>query len=613
MSAAQINAAVMRAVYRQPSGFRAWCLNQVSIKDKETGRIVGPGEWELNILQERVCAVVEFCLTNNLPIRIIGVKPRQKGSSLIFTLLDKWFCEVYANTTGFIIGAKDENVQSLWDYVTLTVSTDQMNWGPHARVLGRQIVFGNGSQIRRDSVEGKHPGVGWDCRLMHLTECALWAEQGVKNARDMHARAMGGIEYLPGTCIIEESTSRGPAGLFFEHWTDAVTLEEFQADPFRCHGKFIRVEAGWQEFGRLCRMDLTEPQAYALESELEPWERAQRDRLKLDLEQCFWYRTILHQKYNGDRNMMAQEHPESSVQAFTASAPSVFDQDGLAVLEAHVELNRQKWQLGILHEVKGRVTFQATGPGAAMWHFLEQPMPGGEYLIGVDFMSGRALDAAAKRRDHHRITVYRKGRFENGVWKKGSIVAHTIWPCQWGLNVLEEEIWRISILFGRCLIVPERNFDGGVTRNLVNRGANVFFPRMEVDVSLVKRESRPAEYYGLQTSGGGKEADASKRAIVNALMVAILGYDKPGRGLVVDERTLHELRVFVQDKDGFYGALAGEHDDTVMALGFCVLLQNDATLYWPSPEESPEIYGDPMALERFRGRSGETVSLGLGL
>lgn len=604
---------LQRLAMRTTKGFRAWCQTQVQIKDKESGKI---GPWTTNVLQDRVCDAVEYCLANNLPIRLICAKPRQKGASTIFTALTTWLGRVFADTTAIVIGAKAENVESLWGYLTGFATLDRFDWGAPATVAQTTIRLGNGSQIRRESAEGKNPGVGWDCRIMHLTEVALWAEKGIKNARELLRSALGSIDYLPGTAIIMESTGRGPAGVFHETWQhNSCWLEDLVRDPVTNRGKYIRIFAAWWEFpGALSRIHLSEPERRALEADLTPPEERMMARYGIGIEQIAWYRHTLREKYAGDAVKMAQEHPTRWEDSFEAFTPSIFCKDGLEVLEAHCSQEAGRWAPHLLRwDERTRSTVaQPCSPDAAMWSIYELARPGDRYVMGCDFASGKDPGASGTNRDHHVVTVMRVGKFAGGRWHKPRVVARTVWPCQWDIDVLEDEIWAGSILYGGCLIVPERNQDDGVTRNLVNRGANVFVPVMEQDVSTGARKARPSAYYGF-TVTGGREADRSKRMLVRRLIETIREHDlEAGSGVIVDERTLYELRVFVQDGEGRYGALPGEHDDSVMALAFCLATLDQATIYVPSPEEAGFAWSDPLLRRHYGNQPTGYGSVGGG-
>jgi hypothetical protein len=596
---------LVAAAIRRPKGFRFWAKHFASIKDKLSKAITQWGPL-YNPLQERIADVVEWCLENNQPLRIITVKPRQKGSSCGFMGVLYWLCQIYANATAIIVGAQYVNVESLWDYLATFARTDQYNWGGDRPKVGKkEINFGNSSKIRQETAGDPDSAVGWDCSFMVLTECALWARDGVANADEMFTHAVNSVGYLPNTAVILESTGRGPAGLFYDKGKNSVWLHEMKADPSRHRGKYVRVFAGWHEFGRLCRIPLDEFEKIALEADLTPREKRLRDRLGLDLEQIKWRRHTIEEDCNGSEEQFDQEHPATWEDAFRATTPSIFSKDGLEVLKAHVDIDHGKWDYGMIHydERSRGCSWQSADPRNAFWRRIEAPMVGKRYVMGVDFASGKT-DAEkgqrgpAKNYDHHRVTILRCGYWDPSGWIKPRIVCHSVWPCQWDPDILEKEIWWAYLLYGRCFLVPERKADDGIIRNLVNKGAHVFAPVMEQDISTGLRETRSSPYYGFVTSGGSAEAVASKRSLVRALIQAIREYDKPGSGLVVDERTLNELLVFIRHKDGTFGAIEGEHDDAVMALAFCLVCQDQSTLYHPSP--SDVAWHDPSFIHNYR-------------
>ena len=585
-----------RAVIESPRGFGAWCESYGRIKHKISGRMES---WELNHLQTQLAEVTAYCLANDVPIRVLILKPRQKGSSTVSTGLIKYLCERFAESVGLVMGGKLKQTESLWGYLRTFCKTDQYNWGHEQPEVGNVIRFGNGSIARKETAKDPEAGRSWALRYLLVTEAARLAEDGVANAKAVLTGAMACVPYKPNTLILLESTARGPSGVFYEKWQGGCTLEEFMADPIKHHGKFIKIFSPWYAFPD-SRDELSEAHRQVLVESLKSHEVELMEEFDLELEHIAWMRRTIAEECEGEPIIFDREYPKNPTVAFRASNPSVFSSAGLVGLSnsaKQAEQDRRPVLLNQPDERLPKIVPQDCDESEAMWWIWEKPVQGRRYLMGIDFMQGLTDDERGDDRDHHAALVLRQGYFDRDRgWRPPRVVARTVWPCQWDLDLLEDELWMAHVYYGRCMLVPEINKDGGVTRNLVNRGALVYEPVKGQDSATDLSTSKKSGKYGFLVTGGGQDAERTKARIIKDLKQAVREWDQNGCGIEVDQRTHHELEVFCQLPNGKMEAINGEHDDSVMALAIGNSCLDFATVYvQPSWElgTGAAMYCDP--------------------
>src|SRR4051812_38364207 len=111
MSDLQSGAQLVKMATRSSSA--AWFASKhASIygKDKAAGLIKGP---KCNSLQRKIQAVIDRFEDLELPVRIIGLKPRQKGSTTFFTAVTYCFLR-RKSANAVIIGGQFSQVEEAW-------------------------------------------------------------------------------------------------------------------------------------------------------------------------------------------------------------------------------------------------------------------------------------------------------------------------------------------------------------------------------------------------------------------------------------------------------------------------------------------------------------------
>ena len=569
----------------------AWFETYARIIDKEQ-KLVPP---RANKLQERVCYVVWWCLDNGVPIRLLLLKPRQKGCSTISMAVLYWLMNRFDNFRGCVIGKEYSQADNLWKMLRTYSNNDKFDWGFKRQILDKVARMENGSTLEKETAEDSEAGRSGTFHGIIATEAARWREKGVANAEEVLNGLLNCVPYLPNTFVVQESTARGASGPFYESWCDALDFEDFKMRYERgenLNGYYIRIFAGWHEFPDSYD-ELTPEQAIQTASTMTPEETEMMQRLGLDYGHIEWRRRTIRTECQRDEQKFDREFPETPEHAFRASAPSRFNTRGLSVMKQEAinsDTNDAKWGILESQARNGKLNNRnfAFVPiekysKSARCIIIEAPRVGHKYLVALDNMTGEPADDEGKDLDHHAALVIRKGYFdpERG-WQKNKVVARTpLAPdrphnvdCRWDTDIIEETVWRLSQYYGDCLIVPERNMDRGLIRGLVKRGANVYETMTDEEHGEAKTPKRSGKY-GFQTTGGSSEN--TRAWIIENAAREIREWDQNGLGIEVDLRTAVELENFIVNADGKAEAIAGQHDDSVLALCIGLALIEHAT------------------------------------
>ena len=570
-----------------------------------------------NVLQERAFEVVQWCLENDVPIRLFLLKPRQKGCSTVSMAIAYWMMNLYDNFRNVVIGREYSQTDNLWQIFKTYSINDKYDWGFNRRVLENVCQFGNGSQMDKETAEDSEAGRSGTFHGVIATEAARWREGGVANAEDIMNGLLNCVPYMPGTFVIQESTARGASGPFYEGWCDALDFEEYKRRYERgenMDGAYIRVFAGWYEFEDSCD-DLTPEQEASIADSITPPEMELIQKYGLTYGHIAWRRRTIKIECQRDETKFDREYPETAEHAFRASAPSRFNARGLQIMKAEARQEQETW--GILESMATNGSQKTArnyafrrldkfDPNAHMI-MLEKPIVGMRYILAVDTMEGEAADDEGEDLDHHAALMLRRGYFDpDRGWRKPKVVARTplnskrgeLFNCRWDIDILEDVVWRMAQFYGDCMIAVESNKDRGLIRGLFHRGARQY-ERQTAEERGDLRSTKLSGKLGFRTTGG--EAENTRTWIIENLARAVREWDQVGEGIEADMRTVHEMENFIVNEDGRAEAILGEHDDSVLALAIGLALIDHATAMTPHAGKPP-LPRDLAALENNKRR-----------
>ena len=586
--------------------------------------------FDANILQCRFVEVVLYCLQNGLPIRIICLKPRQRGISTITVGIMAWLLTRWPGRA-IIIGRKGKQTDNLWRMLRRYHSEDSFPWGVgKPRITDEEATYANGSTVTKESSEGLDPGRSDTYQAILCTEVAYWGSDAkVKNASGVLAGLMACVKALAKTYVVLESTSAGPAGLFYRRWQEAVTFEEFKRDPIKHKGKFIRVFAGWHEFPDCC--DELRDQAEAAEimdgvGALNHDELLrERDLVRqyaLTAGQVKWWRRVLTECDN-DPAKRDLDYPGTPEDAFQAGQLCRFNWGGLKTLreEAHQALH--DLQFGSFYRSHpGQRTPEWRPHGCSMeqggdFCIAEHPAAGMRYVLSVDTAKGIQSGDDKRNLDCHAVMVIREGYFGvTGEWVRPRVVATITgqrrrvggvlrMEARWEPYVLADRIKELADYYGNCVIVVENNNDPGVLPRLKHLGCHLY---EEVYDEKDTRHSGQSKGKLGFTMGDNSDRNGVRSTIIADLAQAIAEVATRGMGIQIPfPWILDELQHFINDPDtGRAEAAEGWHDDWVMSLAIGRAVKGSAKTYiaplvahgMPGFMEAPKVL--PTADQGFR-------------
>ena len=162
-----------------------------------------------NYLQRLTARVVEKMQADGLPVRVIGLKPRQRGSSTYFT------AEGYARLrrspcAGMIIGGQFTQTDQLWGMLQTYQGNDTFDgWGNTGVINEREGNWSHGSTLKKETAGDVHAGIAGTYQMVHVTELGRWPNEGKASAGAVLANTLKAVPLIPDTIIIIESTAEG--------------------------------------------------------------------------------------------------------------------------------------------------------------------------------------------------------------------------------------------------------------------------------------------------------------------------------------------------------------------------------------------------------------------
>lgn len=564
-----IDPSIERELIESNFGFLPWWESHGWIYDKNR-KLVQP---TANTLQVRFARALEFCLENDLPIRFLMLKPRQRGCSTVSMAGLYWLSRRSA-MNNLIIGGEYSQTDSLWNMMKLYNSRDTYQWSNEGFVRDQTAEWSNGSAVGKETARDAEAGRSQTIQGLIATEAARWKENGIANATEVITGILNCIPDLPGTISILESTSAGDYGMFYDYWGDAADLEDILVGrtPPNWNGYF-RIFAGWHEF-KESHHTLTPKQASDLRRTYNDHEKSMVQAYGLQPGNISYYRRKMRTDCKRDPAIMMREHPSTPEEAFNAASNRRFNTAGLTTLSIQAA-QHDAGRLGTFQPTiptdpaKTRYLFAPIGPddeASAVIRMWEPPRVGLRYVMAVDIASGKAK-TSTDNPDHHCAIVLRQGYMDpDRGWRRPKVVASTVKPCRWPIDILADKVHALSDLYGKCTVIPESNNHQGLIPLLLQRGTHVFEQTTATKDLAGSKKDRPSGKYGFETVGG--QAENTRSWILVVLDTAIREWDEVGGGIEIpDLDTLHELKRFVVNKKtGRAEAAEGEHDDRVLAL-----------------------------------------------
>jgi hypothetical protein len=470
--------------------------------------LLGSKRWRMNNLYKiktkrktleifhRNTAQQNYALTKTNKNLIL--KARQLGftTECLIEFLDDTLTN--ANTSTAIIAHKQDKVVKMFEIV-------KRAYDNLPEYLKQRSSLDNRNEIYFPESDSKIY-VTMDTRSETVNNLHVSEAHFIRNAEDMLA---GTLESVPKDGRINlESTGNGVAGKFYEEWEDPQSeytkhFYNWMWDDDYAEFSEKPIEQLLDEYHTLSLLFGTIPDIFT--------------RFDLTKEQLVWYMD----KVKRHKQLVVQEYPTTSLEAFLATGRNVFHMADLQSYKAIPPIERKYGDLFI-------------------W---EKPLKDFRYVIGVDASEGRGGDNGVIEV----INAY------TGV--QAAEFASNYTPP----NKLAELAIEIGHYYNNAMLVPESNNHGhAVIQILRPRYWNLY--RRESTDTLTGQKN---EIIGWNTTG------MTKPLLVDNLEEAVREHSTT----INSEELLKEMKIFVQTDEGGkqgYGAEGTGHDDRVIAYGLAI-------------------------------------------
>lgn len=561
--------------------------------------------FQANPLQQRLAEVVDYMLEKQLPVRLLIYKPRQKGSSTGSMGIADWFIKRFGHN-GYLCGNSLDNCDNLFGILRTYNEHDGYDWGFSTDIQAKIGVYGNGGRFKWATAKNAESGRSAQIGVLVMTEIARWAEDDgkVRDAGKVFSSLMGGVPKEPNTLVIGETTVRGASGVFYEQWQAAKTFEQLKVGDYE-YGDFIKVFMPWYVFSDsvLATTPEEDSRIRSGRDALNDTERATEanllNRYKLSPGHIKYFRMRL-KECDYDPEERDREEPTTEESGFYASQPCYFAKAQLQAMRQWAERQQGEIRKGVLEwgDAKKRsgVAFVPVNDDERpLWQVLERPDIGRRYSIGVDNSRG---DAHNKDSDCHAVVVLREGYFDktNACWMPPRVVATLRPGCRIDIDLLAEEVVKLAVWYGRCLVIPEANNDCGLIRELRKFGAHIYNrERPATD----KDDQQPTGKLGFWTSDDGSGQGLRSEILAEVRSTVRKRALENAEGLEIPFlHILDEMEHFaINSNTGKAEALEGHHDDFVMSLAFAFYLRARGSVMAP-PAGEGVVPPDVLAMMR---------------
>ena len=512
--------------------------NMLWITDKEGGQLV---KFKLNNEQNIMMNHIEFCIANDIPIRIIVLKARQIGSTTFFAALGFWKAAMNKNMHYGIVAHRMDSAYSIFEKTKVFYNNLPKEMKPSTTQFSSDgITFdkkngkGIGSKISFATVsEGVYRGQ--TIQFLHLSEKAFWEGdvQAIENSLNPT------VSNSAGTIVVIESTAKG-YNHFKDEWDRAVRGES-DYTPF-----FF----GWQDHAEY-RMAL--PNNF----ELTEKEAKLKERLKLTDEQIYWRRHKIQNDYKGDETWFMQEYPATPEEAFVAAGAGVFDNETiLKGYEGCVSPREQTLtsypttdKLKIWEEPE--IIHEKTYAKKVEWNFEKQEYEYVDTDLVLEEVSYKTpysigIDTSGMGADKNQIVVWNN-------------ITNTLAARFGTKNISEEGLALIAVeiakLYNDALIAPETNYSHEICNYILKQG----YKNLYIRESLARHDKKVVGgiEYGWKTTTLTKPAMISHlRAILNENPSAIK-----------DKEFWYEAEYYLMEDPSrnIMNAASGHFDDIIIA------------------------------------------------
>ena len=435
-------------------------------------------------------------------VRAIILKARQQGISTYCAARVFWKTYFTPYTRSVVMAHDSATSDALFNMSRNII--DNMEEPPTLQKSNaKEILFEhNKSGYRLYTAGAKEAGRGTTPTIAHLSEVAFWQFD-----EQILAGLFQGISQENETEVILESTANGASGEFFRLYQGAINGDN----------EYVPIFLPWYitpEYRRKA------PEGFELTEE----EEELVENYSLDNDQLYWRRLKIGE--SGDKKFI-QEYPASAEEAFLVTGNSVFDQEIVQMYEVKAPDYVRAFDYESSY-------FEDNRNGhLEMW---KAPKFEDRFIIGADVSLGVGQDystAVVLNREREVCALFRDNYIDPSVF--GDILFY------------------LGRYFNNALLAVESNSLGIATLNRLKQMNYVNLYYQTKAATLLNDEgSKP----------GFRTTISTKPMIIGNLKRAIEEYDID----IPSDIIISELRTYVSAENGSTNALAGNYDDTVMAL-----------------------------------------------
>lgn len=510
------------------------------------------------------------------------LKGRQLGFTTVITAIQYANAIKLRNFSGLTLADTAENVSAIFND-----KARSMHQRLHQRLRPsekynskRELYFDKLGSSWRTAVATADVGRSKTLNFVHLSEAAFFS----CTLGDLQAGLLQAC--TADAVVIYESTANG-FGEFKDLWDSGSCINLFFA-------WWLAPEYRSQDHAALERAEL------GGQGEEEQWiqERvALLLSMGLDRDQVAWY----CKKYEGylDKAMIRQEYPCTPDEAFISSGACVFDKNKLIHQIMRVAADKPRVGEFIYRRIKTQIRDNRGEVVEEEWEltdveFVEKP--GGMIRIHAEPETKADAQGHVTHRAPYVIGGDTADTGEDFYTAKvvSNLTGRTAATLQ--IKHVDEDVYAEQVL---CLARMYHDALIGIETNYSRKPMMVVAQKYRHS-HIYMRERMDRTYTEIGKVPGFETTPATRRPIITGLVTAL----REDPTIEPDVPTLKELLTFVKKENGRWEAVAGSHDDLVLALAIAHQIRGQQVTDWMEVE--PER--DPFYEKYFGGDRGGNMA-----
>lgn len=375
---------------------------------------------------------------------------------------------------------------------------------------------------------------------VHISEFAKLCVMYPERAKEVETGTFPAVPF--DGFIFIESTAEGMAGRFYEMFHENW-LKRLEITPMTSKVKFLPHFYNWQyDDAEMKKITEIVPTSKMEVCEID-WTSYQQENNLTDLEITYYYMKWLQLGGLGGTDSVRklhQEYPTTPEEAFLSTGQSYFPNAKVASMAARTERGKRG---ELIQNEKGDLTFSPVSNG--LLEIFKEPEKGRRYIIGGDTSEGLAHGDA-------QVLYVVDAATEDCV---------ALYSSQVPPDEFAGDAFNVGKYYNWALLAVEANKDGlWVNNELEKKGyGNIYYRKVFDDIT-----QKIQKYYGWKTT-------AATRPFALAALKAVFLKKDGGFPL----QLLQEMMTFVRNAKGKPEALAGKHDDVIIAASIALAVLQD--------------------------------------